>query len=64
MASDGKKLIRNTAAAILIFTGQGTGQGVEAPRSQDESVWLPQKRMAELFALDARTGSEHLKNIY
>ncbi len=63
MAGDGKKLIRNTAAEFLIFTGQASGQGVEA-RPEDESVWLPQKLMAELCALDVRTVSEHLKNIY
>ena len=47
MAGDGKKLIRNTAAEFLIFAGQASGQGVEA-RPEDESVWLPQKLMAEL----------------
>jgi hypothetical protein len=30
----------------------------------DETVWLTQKRMAELFAVDVRTVSEHLRNIF
>jgi len=30
----------------------------------NESVWLPQKRMAELFGVDVTTINEHLKNIY
>jgi hypothetical protein len=30
----------------------------------DETVWLPQKRMAELFGVDVSTINEHLKNIY
>lgn len=30
----------------------------------DETVWLTQKRMAELFHVDARTISDHLGNIY
>lgn len=30
----------------------------------DESLWLPQKRMAELFGVDVSTINEHLKNIY
>lgn len=30
----------------------------------DESLWLSQKRMAELFAVDVSTINEHLKNIY
>src|SRR5206468_9909613 len=31
---------------------------------QDETFWLSQKRMAELFGVDVRTISEHLKNIF
>ncbi len=30
----------------------------------DETVWLTQKRMAELFGVDLRTINEHLHNIY
>ncbi len=30
---------------------------------QDETVWLTQKRMAELFDIDVRTVSEHIQNI-
>src|SRR3989344_5754393 len=30
----------------------------------DETLWLTQKMMAELFGIDVRTISEHLKNIY
>lgn len=29
----------------------------------DETLWLPQKRIAELFGVDVRTINEHLKNI-
>lgn len=31
---------------------------------QDESIWLTQKQMAELFAVSVPTINEHLKNIY
>lgn len=31
---------------------------------QDETVWLTQKRMAELFGVDVRTVNEHLQNIF
>ncbi|MBU0705819.1 virulence RhuM family protein [Patescibacteria group bacterium] len=31
---------------------------------QDETVWLTQKKMSDLFGVDVRTISEHLKNIY
>ena len=30
----------------------------------DETVWLTQKRMAELFGVDVRTISEHIQNIF
>ena len=29
-----------------------------------ETFWLDQRRMAELFGVDIRTVSEHLRNIY
>lgn len=62
--SDGNsKLIRNSTAEFLIFTGQAGEQSIEA-RYEEETVWLSQKLMAELFAVDVRTISEHLKNIY
>jgi len=31
---------------------------------QDETLWLPQKMMAELFGVDVRTVSEHIQNIF
>ena len=31
---------------------------------EDETVWLTQKRMSELFSVDVRTISEHLRNIF
>lgn len=31
---------------------------------RDETVWLTQKRMGELFGVDVRTINEHLKNIF
>jgi hypothetical protein len=33
-------------------------------RLEDETVWLTQKLMAELFHKDVRTISEHIKNVY
>lgn len=57
------KLIRNSTAEFLIFTGQSGEQSIEA-RYEEESIWLSQKLIAELFDVDVRTVSEHLKNIY
>ena len=59
----GQQLIRNSTAEFLVFTGQSGEQSIEA-RYEDETIWLSQKLMAELFDVDVRTISEHLKNIY
>jgi len=63
MTDSDKKLIRNSTAEFLIFTGQAGEQSIEA-RYENETVWLSLKLMAELFAVDVRTVNEHLKNIY
>jgi hypothetical protein len=47
----------------LIFTAQAGEQSIEA-RYEDETVWLSQKLMATLFAVEVSTINEHLKNIY
>ncbi len=54
--------VRNSTAEFLIFTAQAGEQGVEV-RVEDETVWLTQKMMAELFGVDVRTISEHLVNV-
>jgi len=58
-----KQLIRNSTAEFLIFTGQAGEQSIEA-RYEDETIWLTQKLMAQLFDVDVRTVNEHLKNIF
>ena len=55
--------IRNSTAEFLIFTQQAGEDGIEV-RFEDESIWLTQKLMAELFNVDVRTISEHLQNIF
>lgn len=57
------RLIRNSTAEFLIFTGQTGEQSIEA-RYEDETVWLSQKLMAELFAVNVPTINGHLKNIF
>lgn len=63
MTDRDKKLIRNSTAEFLIFTGKAGEQSIEA-RYEDETIWLSQKLMAELFSVDVRTISEHLRNIF
>ncbi len=58
-----KKLIRNSTAEFLIFTAQSDENSIEV-RVADKTIWLTQKLMAELFDVDVRTISEHLKNIF
>ena len=55
--------IRNSTAEFLIFTQQAGEEGIEV-RYEEESIWLSQKLMSELFSVDVRTISEHLKNIF
>jgi len=56
-------LIRNSAAEFLIFTQQSGEKSIEA-RYEDESIWLTQKLMAQLFDVAVPTINGHLKNIY
>ena len=58
-----KKLIRNSTSDFLIFTTESGDQSIEA-RYEDDTLWLSQKLMGELFAVDVRTVSEHLQNIF
>lgn len=59
-----KKLqIRNSTAEFLIFTGQSGDKSIEA-RYEDETIWLTQKLMAELFDVAIPTINEHLKNVF
>ena len=48
---------------FLLYTTPSSDVKVEI-FMHNESVWLPQKRMAELFGVDVSTINEHLKNIY
>jgi len=56
-------ITRSSAAEYLTFiTAQGEG-GVEAIYA-DENVWLSQKMMAVLYAVDVRTINYHLKKVF
>ena len=55
--------IRNSTAEFLIFTGQSGDKSIEA-RYKDETIWLTQKLMAELFDVAIPTINEHLKNVF
>ncbi len=64
MAQNNKTLqIRNSTAEFLIFTSQSGDKSIEA-RYEDETIWLTQKLMAELFDVGVNTINYHLKEIY
>ena len=55
--------IRNSTAEFLIFANQAGEDGIEV-RYQDETIWLTQKLMAELFSVDRSVITKHLQNIF
>src|SRR5690554_2682720 len=57
------KLIRNSTTEFLIFTAQAGENSIEA-RYEDETIWLSQKLMGELFQVETNTINYHLKEIY
>ncbi|MDD2383123.1 MAG: virulence RhuM family protein [Sulfurospirillaceae bacterium] len=57
------KLIRNSTAEFLIFTSQSGENSIEV-KVFEESVWLTQTMIAQLFDKGRTTIIEHLKNIF
>lgn len=55
--------IRNSTAEFLIFTSQANENTIEV-RVEDETVWLTQKLIGELFDKSRNTITEHLQNIF
>lgn len=52
-----------TNSELILYQTEDGKTKVEV-RLQDETVWLTQKLMAELFQKDVRTVNEHIANIY
>ncbi len=55
--------IRSSTAEFLIFTNQASEDSIEV-RYQDDTIWLTQKLMAELFSVDRSVITKHLQNIF
>lgn len=55
--------IRSSTAEFLIFTNQAGGDSIEV-RYQDQTIWLTQKMMAELFGVSVSAINQHLQNIF
>lgn len=63
MSRNNKQLIRNSTVEFLTFTAQSGEKSIEA-RYEDETIWLTQKLMGELFEVGVNTINYHLKEIY
>jgi hypothetical protein len=63
MSKEKKLQIRNSTAEFLVFTRQAGEDGIEV-RVAEETVWLTQKLISELFDKGRSTITEHLKNIF
>lgn len=48
---------------IILYRSSESSLRIEVTY-EDESFWLPQRKIAALFGVDVRTVNEHLKNIY
>lgn len=55
--------IRNSTAEFLIFTAQSGEKSIEV-HYEDETIWLTQKLMGELFDVGTNTINYHLKEIF
>jgi len=58
-----EKLPAPSGSQIVIYQADSGATRLEV-RLQDETVWLSQKLMAELFQKDVRTINDHIKNVY
>ncbi len=56
-------MIKSKEGSLLLYHGDSDDVHIQV-LFVDETVWMPQKRMAELFGVDVRTINEHLRNIY
>ena len=59
-----KKEVQAPVTSELILYQPGDGKTKVEVRLQDETVWLSQRLMAELFQKDVRTINEYIANIY
>jgi hypothetical protein len=61
--ADKKLQIRNSTVDFLVFTRDAGEDGIEV-RVQDQTVWLTQKAMGQLFDVDRSVVAKHLKSVF
>ena len=55
---------QNTPRSEIVLYQTEDGHTRVQCRFEDETIWLSQKLMAELFQRDVRTVNEHIQNIF
>lgn len=55
--------VRNSTSDFLIFSKENEGDGVEV-RVADETIWLTQKLMAQLFDTTVQNIQRHIESVY
>ena len=55
--------IRSSAAEFLIFETQAKEDSIEV-RNEDNTLWLTQKMMAQLFSVESNTITYHLQDLF
>ena len=60
---ENKFQIRNSTVDFIVFTKDSREEGIEV-RVQDGDEWLTQKAIGQLFDVDRRVVTKHLKNIF
>lgn len=58
-----KKTTTPNGGEIIIYQGRGKAPRLEV-RLENESVWLTQKQMADLFGKNRKTITEHIQNVF
>ena len=48
---------------IILYQSEGANVPVQV-RYMDDTLWMPQREIAELFGKDKSTISRHMKNIF
>ena len=57
------RITTDNGASIVLYTADDGNTQLEV-KLEDETVWLTQSQMAELFGIDRTTVVRHIKNVY
>jgi hypothetical protein len=63
MTSPDSRSPTDVPGELIVYPGKSGRLRIEA-RLHNDTLWMTQKQLAELFGVDVRTISEHLKNVF